>query len=122
MTTSAKSPPNLSIVVPGGNPVDLVGTWYHRSSGEPRAPTAVRFQVFDYETKANLGAQQVVDVELLAATMRFTVPGAALPGPAGAGDPRDRRRLLVKVEALFGLGDPHTEYFDVFTERGVPWV
>jgi hypothetical protein len=117
-----KPKPNIAIVVPGGNPVHLAGTWIHRLSGEPTAPTEVRWQVFDGETLDAIGSQQVVDAELLDSTMQFSIPGSALPGPEAPGALTDRRRLLVKVGATFGPGQTRTEYVDVYVQREVPWA
>jgi hypothetical protein len=65
-------------------------------AGEPEAPQAVRYQVFDFYTGEPIG--EAVDATGLGAEMSLTVPASKLPGPTGTDA---ERRLVLQVEGNF---------------------
>ena len=103
-----------SVVVPDGNAVEFDIEW-HDMDGVAEIPTSVRYQVFDFLTRASVS--DIVTVSPVAATMSVIVPGSDLP--AGA---TNRRRLVVQIEATYSAGDTHTADVDIVVARGYSWT
>ena len=103
-----------ALIVPEGNAVQIAVQW-HDMDGAAEIPTSVRYQVFDFLTRASVS--DIVNVSPVAATMSAIVPGDDLP--AG---PTNRRRLVVQIEATFTSGDKHTADVDIVVARGYSWT
>lgn len=83
-----------------GNAVELLIEW-HDMAGEPEAPIAVVYEVFERGGAAISGSYATVPDP--AAEMTIVVPGTALPGGTCKTRPLD-----IQVRATFGAGDTHT--------------
>ncbi len=101
---------NVSVRIPNGNSVAMTANWV-TTAGVAEIPTSVRYQVFDYESRASVSP--VVVLSGLAAVMNFVVPGANLPANS-----TPVRRLEVATEATFASGDPDTVTSTVYVMRG----
>ncbi len=101
---------NVSVRIPNGNAVAVSVSWFN-TAGVAEIPTAGRYQVFDYETRAS--ASSIVTLSGMAAIMNFVVAGSSLPGNS-----TPSRRLVIDVEATFSAGDKDTATLSVYVMRG----
>lgn len=101
---------NVSVRIPNGNAVAVTVSWFS-TAGLAEIPASVRYQVFDYETRAS--ASPIVILSGQAAVMNFVVAGSNLPGNS-----TPSRRLVIDVEATFSAGDKDTATLSVYVMRG----
>ena len=105
----------VRVSIPDGNSLDLTVTWTDKE-GAAESPTSVRYQVFDARTTE--AVSEIVDVPNPESEMTFTVAGTDLPGNTAS-----ERKLVIDVEGTFASAtDSHTEPFEVFVRRVLPFV
>lgn len=103
--------PNRAIVIPDGNPMVVSVDWL-QANDVPSAPDTVRYQVFDFDSRAP--TSPIVAVPAVSESMSFAVPPEYLPAVPTV----SRKRYAVAIEAVFPLGGKHTEVVDVYVSRG----
>lgn len=103
-----------AVVVPEGNAVQVAVEW-HDMDGVPEVPASVRYQVFDYDSRAK--ASEIVSVSPVTASMEITIPGTDLPAGSAL-----RRRLTIQLEATYAGGDKHTEDVGIYVAKGFAWT
>lgn len=86
--------PHNTVNVAEGKAVLLEIDWTD-FTGNPEAPQAVKYQVFDQRT--GVAVSPVMNVQGVSASMSFIIPAIHLP----IGNARDRRYLVVQIGGSF---------------------